>query len=45
MELDGGASVLMTRDAACELAHVLIAYAAPDNARSDWLVRKESLSP
>lgn len=43
LELGDGANVLMTRNAAYELARVLIAYAAPDNARSDWLVRKESL--
>lgn len=43
LDLGDGASVLMTRNAAYELARVLIAYAAPDNARSDWLVRKESL--
>lgn len=45
LDLGDGASVVMTRNAAYELARVLIAYAAPDNARSDWLVRKESVSP
>lgn len=43
LELGDGASVLMTKNAAYELARVLIAYAAPDNPRSDWLVRKESV--
>ncbi|WP_212645706.1 hypothetical protein [Delftia sp. PE138] len=42
LELGDGASVLMTKNAAYELARVLIAYASPDNARSDWLILKES---
>lgn len=41
LELGDGATILMTRNAAYELARVLIAYAAPDNSRSDWLIRKE----
>lgn len=43
LELGNDASVLLTKNAAYELARVLIAYAAPDNPRSDWLVRKESV--
>lgn len=43
LELATGSGVSLSKQAAYELACVLIAYAANENKRSSWLVRKESI--
>lgn len=43
LELAAGCGVNLTKQAAYELSCVLIAYAANENKRANWLVRKESI--
>jgi hypothetical protein len=43
LELAAGCGANLSKQAAYELACVLMAYAANENKRTNWLIRKESI--